>query len=56
MTPQKYLNITNKISELHFWLIGYVDGTRKDEMDLFNRLERNVKSMRAIVEKHKKLF
>ena len=54
MIPQKLLNITNKISEFHYWLIGYVDEMRKDEMDLLNKLERNIKSMRAIVEKHRK--
>ena len=56
MTARKLLNITNRINKFHYWLIGYVDGAYKDDMDLFNKLERNVKSMRAIVEKHKKLF
>jgi len=54
MRSQQYLNITNRINELHFWLIGYLDAERRDEADLLQKLERNIKSMKAITEKHGK--
>jgi len=56
MLNYKYLNLFNKINELHFWLIGYLcDNDQKDEVILLEKLERNIKSMKAIIEKSQKI-
>ncbi len=54
MLTQKLLNITHKISDLQFWLTAYIDGAREDEIELLQQLERNLKSMQAIVREKSK--
>ena len=54
MLNHKHLNIANKLTELQYWLIDYLDAERPDEAELMQRLDRNLKSMQAINERARK--
>jgi len=51
MYNQQHLNLLNRINALHIGIINTLNEERKDEAELLQQLIRNIKSMRAIVEK-----
>lgn len=54
MLTIKNLNIANKLTELQYWLIEYLNDERSDEAELMQKLDRNIKSMQAINERARK--
>ena len=54
MRTQQYLNLLNRINAFHFGIINTLNEERQDQRELLQQLERNIKSMQSIIEKHRK--